>query len=376
MILVSLLWSCLAVTVLLLIRRQFHLIEHIQLNQPLEEAPVLTVIVPVRNEAANIEKCLSGLLLQDYPNLEVIIVNDASTDNTVDLVHQTAGGDTRVQLIEAGPLPPGWKGKTNACWRGALAAKGEWLCFIDADTAPAAPALMSSAIATCQKRGLDMLSCQPFQELGSVGERLIYPTGFILLLLLLDFKRINDPRRPDAAATGQFIIVRRQSYNAIGGHQNNTIRNTFLEDMALAKLMKLNGFRLSLMLGDRAIRTRMYVSMHEMWSGLSRLVFDLFHGSIGSIVAAIGAILIGWWPIFVIFWQLSHASPDSIVLATLAPGIIAMLTLHIWLSKYFRIPAYYGIIFPVGYALGAGILVNGIWQRKFPGVTWRGRQYI
>lgn len=370
----SIVWSCLAIAILLFTVRQFRVIERLKLlANPPATLPPLSVIVPVRNEAVNVARCLTALLAQDYPDLEIIVVDDDSRDGTVDIVRRVAAGDLRVKVISARPLVVGWKGKPNACWCGAEMANGEWLCFIDADTAPSAPRLLSSVVAQVQGAGLDMVSCQPFQELGTFWERIIYPTGFILLLLLLDVGRINDPAKPDAAANGQFLLIRRGVYEAVGGHQNESVCGQFVEDMALARVVKRAGYRLSLMLADNAIRTRMYTGLRDMWNGFSRLVFDIFHGMAGSVVAAIGALCIGCLPIALLL--ATGVSSNWPVLAALAPGLAAILALHIWIASYLDLPAWYGFLFPLGYAMGAAILFNGVRQRMANSVWWRGRKY-
>ncbi len=143
-------------------------------------APSLNVVLPVRNEATNIERCLAGLMAQTYPSerLNILVVDDNSTDETAALVRRVAESDPRVRLMEAGPLPSGWTGKSHACWRGALAGQSEWLCFVDADTV-AAPALLSTALALAQDRAIDLLSLFPFVELDSFWERLIFPAGLL-----------------------------------------------------------------------------------------------------------------------------------------------------------------------------------------------------
>jgi chlorobactene glucosyltransferase len=266
--------------------------------------PSLTVIVPARNESSAIERCLRGLLKQNYPSLEIVLVNDGSQDDTVVIACRVAADDSRLTILDATPTPEGWKGKTNACWQGAQAAKGEWLCFIDADTTPLSPASLQSAVLFSLERSLDLLSCQPFQELGTFWERIIYPTGFLLLLLSLDIPAINDPRKRDAAANGQFILIRRAVYQAVEGHANEHVRAKFVEDIALAKVVKGKGYKIALAQGDTIVSTRMYVGLKAMWAGFSRIVFEVFDSLLGSSIAATGALMIGIAPmiLFTLGW--------------------------------------------------------------------------
>ncbi len=298
MIVLASLWTLTALVISVLTFLKYKQIKPILLaGSPSKTLPSLTVIVPARNEASAIARCLRGLLTQNYPSLEIIIVNDGSQDDTVAIARQVAAGDSRLTILEATPTPEGWKGKPNACWQGACVAKGEWLCFIDADTTPLSPASLQSAVLFSLERSLDLLSCQPFQELGTFWERVIYPTGFLLRLLSLDIPAINDPRKREAAANGQFILIRRAVYQAVEGHANEHVRAKFVEDIALSKVVKGKGYKIALAQGDTIVSTRMYMGLKAMWAGFSRIVFEVFDGLLGSIIAAMGALVIGITPV-------------------------------------------------------------------------------
>ncbi len=197
-----------------------------------DDLPDLAVIVPARNEAARIGRCLRGLLAQDYPTerLRIIVVDDNSTDGTAALVGRIAAEDARVVLIHGRPPPPGWAGKPHACAQGADAAGAGRLCFLDADTVPR-PALMRTAVLAARERGIDLLSLEPFQELGGFAERLIIPSGMFLIAFTQDPSRVNDPTLPDATANGQFLLFRREAYEAVGGFA--AVRDEICEDRAL-----------------------------------------------------------------------------------------------------------------------------------------------
>ncbi len=237
-------------------------------------APPVSVIIPARNEAHNIGPCLRSLLAQDYPCFEAIVVDDNSTDDTAKIV-RSFQSDPRVRLLSSKPLASGWTGKSHACWQGALAASGEWLCFVDADTL-ACPALLSTAVQAMGSRQLDLLSLEPFQDLGSFWERLIIPAGFFLLAFYHDLRRVNKPTSPEAAANGQFILVRRNAYDAICGHA--AVRAEICEDSALARLMKRSGKRIALLGAETLIHTRMYTGLKTLWQGLSKNVVEMVGG--------------------------------------------------------------------------------------------------
>lgn len=375
MILLVSLWTLTALVISVLTFLKYKQIEPILLaDASTKTLPSLTVIVPARNEASAIARCLRGLLTQNYPSLEIIIVNDGSQDDTASIALQVAAGNSRLTILEATPTPEGWKGKTNACWQGACAAKGEWLCFIDADTTPLSSASLQSAVSFSLERSLDLLSCQPFQELGTFWERVIYPTGFLLLLLSLDIPAINDPRKRDAAANGQFILIRRAVYEAIEGHANEHVRAKFVEDIALAKVVKGKGYKIALAQGDAIVSTRMYVGLTAMWAGFSRIVFEVFDGLWGSIIAATGALMIGIAPmiLFILGWLYA----DVLTLSISSIGVVALLLTYVRILTLYKTSLGYAFLFPLGFILGGGIVLNSIRHRFVGNIEWRGRQYI
>ncbi|HLJ64163.1 MAG TPA: glycosyltransferase family A protein, partial [Stellaceae bacterium] len=220
--------------------------------------PMVTVIVPVRNEADVIASCLAGLLAQNYPadRLAIIVVNDGSTDASGDILAQIAAAVPRLKVISAGPLPPGWVGKSHACWRGARLAQGEFLCFIDADTV-AAPGLLEAAVGEAQSKNLDLLSLAPRQSLGSLLERLVIPAG----MFVLAFAGVTS-------AVGQFMLIRRTAYDAIGGHA--AVRQAIAEDGAMADLLTRTSHRVALMNGAPFMTVRLYRRGRDLWEGLSK----------------------------------------------------------------------------------------------------------
>ena len=255
-----------------------------------DDAPEVTVIVPARNEARTIGVCVGSLLAQDYPRerMKIVVVDDNSTDGTADAVGAVQAGrrEKRVDLVHAPPLPSGWTGKSHACWLGVGAAQGEWLCFVDADTV-SRPALSTGCNRHGAAQSLDMLSLEPFQVLGTFWERLLIPCGFFLAALVQDLRRINDPAFPDAAANGQFILVRRSVYESIGGHR--AVRSEIAEDTALARLLKRSGHRLGLLGAEDFIQTRMYTGLRTLWEGVSKNLVVMAGGRGPALVSAAAA---------------------------------------------------------------------------------------
>src|SRR5262245_25134609 len=235
-----------------------------------DRAPRIGVIVPARDEEANIGACLRSLLAQDYPQdrLHLTVVDDHSVDATAAIVDGLARGHPHVTLLRSPPLPPRWTGKAHACAVGARAALDcEWLCFIDADVT-AAPSALSSAVHAATVRSLDLLSLMPRQELKSVAERLILPCGLILLSFLQDLRRSQARSGREVSATGQFMLVRRAAYDAVGGH--TAVCSAICEDLEFARRLKQSDHTVLLMGGDGVLATRMYTGWATLWPGLAK----------------------------------------------------------------------------------------------------------
>jgi glycosyltransferase involved in cell wall biosynthesis len=227
----------------------------------------VSVVVPARNEEANIANCLRSLIDQAGVSYEVVVVDDHSTDATRNIAQSFP-----VLVVEADPLLPGWSGKCNACWSGAKVATGKWLLFTDADTRHAA-ASISTGLREAEKYGAAMLSYSPRQEVRGFAERALMPAIFAELAISFRPKEVSDPASSAAAANGQYLLIRRDAYDAIGGHA--AVANSILEDVELARRAKRAGYRLQFRLSD-VVSTRMYRSFPEMWEGWTKNLALLF----------------------------------------------------------------------------------------------------
>jgi glycosyltransferase involved in cell wall biosynthesis len=227
----------------------------------------VSVIVPARNEQANLERCLGSLVGQENVSYELIVVDDHSTDRT-----KAIAAAFPVRVIEADPLPPGWSGKCNACWTGARAAKGKWLLFTDADTRHSAQSIVTG-LHEAEECGAALLSYSPKQEVHTLAERALMPVIFAELAVTFRPKEVSDPASPAAAANGQYLLVRRDVYEAVGGHA--AIANAILEDVALAVRVKAAGYRLRFRLAD-VVSTRMYSGFDAMREGWTKNLALLF----------------------------------------------------------------------------------------------------
>lgn len=358
------------------------LLPHIACAAPptCEHAAHVTVIVPARDEAANIGRCLHSLLTQDYPTqrLSVLVVDDHSADETAAIVRAVAARDPRIALVPCPPLPPHWTGKSHACWIGAglAAPDSEWLCFLDADVW-GEPGLLSSAVRAALAQRLDLLSLAPRQELKSFAERLIMPCELILLSFVQDLRQAQSRSGAEATATGQFMLIRRPAYEALGGHA--AVCSAICEDLEFARRLKRSGRSVLLMGGDKVVSTRMYTGWRTLWPGLAKNLIDTLDGPAMTLTLAVVAVTLAWAAVAIPLVDaaaFAHGLPGAgiaLVVALLASG--GIFGLHIAATFYFRIPFCYGLLFPLGYTVGALMAVDSVRRRLQGRVSWKGRIY-
>ncbi len=342
--------------------------------------PMISVIIPARNEARNISRCVQALFKQTYPNFEILVIDDRSSDRTLELLTELKKEDERLHILPGTEMPTGWAGKPHALVQGAAAAHGEWLCFMDADTF-AKPALLLSAYRQAIIHEADMFSILTEQELGSFWERTILPLVFLGLSFGFPAERVNDPTKPDAISNGQFILIKRQVYDQIGGH--TAVKDRIDEDRAIASLVKSLGYRLILADGRKVARTRMYTSLPEMWEGwtkniylglLDRLWLLLF----GTLLGLLVSILLPFWLIGSLVWLTSGGGAAAAVVmgeACLLWGYL--LGKRLQACRAFGIPGGYAFTFPLGALIfTAMMLASAFYVISGRGVIWKGRRYI
>jgi chlorobactene glucosyltransferase len=345
-----------------------------------DRAPHVAIVIPARDEAANIGRCLSGMVAQTYPasRLQIAVVDDHSADGTFAIAAAVATKHPQVSVLRSPPLPPHWVGKSHACWIGARAVGDdtEWLCFLDADVW-AEPELIGSAVAAATADNLDLLSLAPRQELQSFAERLIMPCGLYLLAFCRDLRAVQGPHSNDATATGQFMLIRRSAYEAVGGHA--AVRSAICEDLMLARAVKRSGRHVLLEDGRRVLATRMYSGWSTLWIGISKNLSEMLGGPWRTIATALAALVLAWAAILVPVADAANCvgggTPACWALIPAAFGSAAAFGLHIAGAAYFRIPPWYGLLFPIGYSAGAAIAADSIRRRWRGRVTWKGRAY-
>ena len=341
--------------------------------------PLISIIVPARNEARNIERCLSALLAQTYRNFEVIVVDDGSTDGTGEILSRLAAGQPRLRVLAGEPLPAGWAGKPHALSQGVAAARGEWLLFVDADTFTRPPAL-AATYATAQAYQADLFSILTGQKLGTFWEKVVMPVVLSGLAFGFPPERVNDPKRPDAVANGQFILIRRKVYDAVGGH--SALRASLVEDKALAEAVKHAGYRLVLADGQELAETRMYTSLGELWEGWTKNMFLGLQGrpwllALGALTSLAGALALPAWLLAGLIWLARGGGPAAVVVVAEAAAVWALvLYARARVSLSLKISPWYALSLPLGAGIFAAIMITStVRVMSGKGVVWKGRTY-
>ena len=359
-------------------RRQQSLDDHAPLAG--DDAPLVSVVIPARNEAHNIGRCVRSALGTDYPRVEVIVVDDHSTDGTADRARDAATAGAPLQVIANDPLPDGWFGKQWACATGARHARGDLLLFADADTAHA-PDLLPRLVAARDAMQADLISVAGRQELGTFWERVVQPQVFAMLFVRYGGTRgVNGARRStDVIANGQCLMVTRAAYDAIGGH--GAVRHTVVDDLMLAQTMHAAGRRVRLVLGDAQLRTRMYTSLRELLAGWGKNVYAggaeaMPFGVVGRVlfpVLFLSAPLFGFGPPVVLALGLMGITGESLMPA----AALASATLLVWWILVYhgmKEPVRYAFLYPLGAAVMGYIFVTAMLRGRR--VAWKGREYV
>ncbi len=328
--------------------------------------PVITAIVPVRNEEHSIEACIRSLAAQ--PEIaEIRVVNDSSSDRTSEILSRLAGEIPQLRVIEADPLPSGWVGKNHAAWTGAQNAGTEWLLFTDADVRHL-PASARYALVLARGSSAVLLSFSPRQIMETWWERAMIPFVFNRLAAHFSYFRVNDPRAPDAAANGQYLLIRREAYQAIGGHR--AVAGEVLEDVALARRAKAAGLALYFAPGSDIAETRMYATFPAMWQGWTKNLYPLVGGTPSSAalellrvvpVAALVMFALGLW-----------LPPAALVGALLI--VLTVLRYALDLSRH-RFPLTCIQYWLPGLVLYVAALVVSASRYSAGSVAWKGRTY-
>ena len=351
-----------------------------EISEPPAHPPLVSVVIPARNEARNIERCVRSILTTTYPHLEVIVVDDHSTDGTGDLARAIAVTDARVCVIDNPSLPQGWFGKQWACQTGARAANGEIICFADADTTQSEDLIVRSVNAIA-RRHADLFSVAGRQELGGFWEKLVQPQMFGLLTVRYGGTEsvTNSRRVDDKIANGQCLFVKKDAYDQLGGHE--LVRSHVADDMMMAQRFFSSGKNVVLEKGMDQLSTRMYTSLSELIHGWGKNVFaggrdSVPMGWIGQIafpfLLLLAPMIVFVPPLALLASVLTHL-PHALVLWSMISSAALLVW---WTAVYIQVEQspLYALLTPVGALVVFYIFARAIARGRR--VTWKDRSYL
>lgn len=338
------------------------------------ELPFVSVLIPARNEQDNIEQCITSLFKQNYPEYEVIVLNDNSTDNTEEILSRLKLKFPKLKIINGAELPEGWIGKSFACNQLEKAAKGDWLLFTDADTIHNSNSIRIG-IETALIRNADLLSVVPYQITKTFSEKLVIPILHFVTFSLLPFYFLEKKGfKQFTIAVGQYMLFKKSALNKIGGYE--AVKNEIVEDVLMGKLIKKNKMQLIVINGIEMVSCRMYRNFAQVWEGFSKnifagLGFSFFTMSLIIISYFIFFILPFYWTIYFIVTQ-GFSLLSFICLAQISINYFIRFTLSV---KY-KLSFASSFMHPFGILTVILITLNSWRLVAFSsGPSWKGRSY-
>ncbi|MBN1999241.1 glycosyltransferase [candidate division KSB1 bacterium] len=331
--------------------------------RPVNFSPV-SIIIPARNEQNNIGSCLASLCAQAYPDLEIIVINDRSTDNTAQIVREFSEKDNRIKLYEGKPLAKGWTGKNWACFQGSEKAKGDIFIFTDADNFHM-PDTVSKTVGWIQNRRLGLLSAFPQQICTTLTEKLVVPVIDMLVYSLLPLWLTFYSKYPSlAAANGQWLAITKNAYEKIGGHQ--AVRGQIVEDVEISRLAKKSDIKILTAAGTDSVMGRMYSNWHEVRDGFAKNAFGLVSYQTVPFFLLLGLFLLSFvLPYFLLF---SPFVKISLLMITLN------LLIRVILNIKYRHPFWASVVLhPVGILLFIYICLISFIHYQKGHILWKGR---
>jgi glycosyltransferase involved in cell wall biosynthesis len=336
---------------------------------------MVSAIIPARNEEASIARAVESLAAQVEIG-EVIVVNDQSTDRTGEILSQLSRTISKLRILNVDGLPAGWVGKNHAASLGAATAEGDWLLFTDADTYHQ-PVSAHCGLADAANHNAALVSYSPEQELESFWENALMPLVYSRLALRYPFDRVNNPKLPDAAANGQFLMIFREAYEKVGGH--TAVADQILEDVALARRVKQAGYGIYFTAPLGVIQTRMYRSFSAMWQGWTKNLYPLMGGTAKGVLREVVEVF-PFLPLFLtafLWWLLvrSHRMPIWMFLMIGVGGLV-LYGLKQDFSLYRNPNPLSAIKYHVpGACLYTAALLSSWWKNTRGRVLWKGRSY-
>jgi chlorobactene glucosyltransferase len=340
-----------------------------------EPAPLVSVLIPARNEEENIETCLKSLQKQDYSNFEVLVLDDNSTDRTAELVERIADKDDRIKLLKGQPLPEGWAGKPFACYQLAEKAKGSWLLFVDADTNHA-PHMLRSTVALALELKPSLLSGFPRQLAVSIPEKIGMPVLYFVIMSWMPLWWIQRSKEPKPSlAVGQFLLFSREDYWRIGGHK--AVGSRILEDVWLGvETVRHGGRHIAIDLSSM-VSTRMYQGMRGMWEGLVRSIYAIVAISPVALFGLLIAGFVFYLAPFYWLWNAYFSAAAPTDWRYIVIFQVAMIIFMRWLvDNRFKEPFISAFVHPVGFSFLILAVMYAGWRLVIgKSVRWKDRLY-
>ena len=347
--------------------------------EPSSIGPLVSVLVPARNEEGRVlAACVQSILDQDYVLLEVVAVNDRSTDGTGAILHEMEERDARLRVIDGAEPPAGWLGKPHALQQALDASCGDWVLATDADMIFERRAI-ATAVNHAIEEKLDALTLIPHVVCLSFWERVFMPTFGWFMLMALPMERINNPKRKEALGVGGFFMIERETLGRVGEY--GAVRAEVAEDLRMAEVLKASGARLRIEYAPDLIETRMQTNFREIWEGFTKNLFagakfNLLQSALASIVILLVCVL----PFFVMLVglvALFSGERDGwlqLLVPALLIWLIQVLTFAL-INRAWKMPMLYALTIPLGYLLFLAILINSAVRiTTGSGVTWKGRK--
>ena len=342
------------------------------------QTPKVSIILPARNEEKFIGKCLESFVRQDYPNYEVIAIDDSSDDKTWQIIEENAKMSDKVVPIKAKPKPHGWMGKNWACMEGLRHATGELLLFTDADT-KYSKKVLSFAVSHLLSANLDVLTVIPRLICLDSVTKVTLPMLSTFLHSRYSALNVNNPKKGIGYFFGSFFIIKREIYEKIGTHEK--VKHEIVEDGALGKITKESGFSLKMVRGEHLLDAVYSRSPKEMWHGLERLMVPLYHQNKSYAVGVFFAVLfILFIPIPFLIYSLVFFEISISFLPLLISAIISTCTIFIAAlmetKMGLNLKSVFALLAPIGGLIVSCGFLSGILQaNKSSAVSWRGRKY-
>lgn len=339
-----------------------------------ERFPRVSILVPARNEEANIERCVTSLLAQDYPDFEVLVLDDESTDRTRSILESIAAGDPRLGVLAGRPLESGWLGKNWACAQLSARADGELFFFTDADTHHQ-PHTLRAFVTALEGDGADLMGGFPRQEIGTWGEKFIVPffswVIYCFTPLALAY-RLKVPAL--STAVGQALLFRRAAYEGIGGHR--AVRADIVEDLELARRIKAGGYRWRMLHITDLVSCRMYRGGRAAAAGLSKNLFAAFDFRVVPYLFAWGWLLVLFLKPFVDLVLYALAIPLGVSVGYVFAAI--GLALFLWLIPYLQLgmPLWGAFLYPVTVLVMQVVALRSLWLGLRGRLTWKDRAIV